>query len=408
MTDNGNNAITIYLPRLPRDERIPDFPKSAYRGWAGKFASVHSRVCEAPKPFFYASALTYIGAILGRRLKHIDSHNIEPRLYTVLIGISGLTRKSTALKMTSSFFRDLPDTGMRVLNGVGSAEGLANVFEKNTRVLVSFDELKAFVGKATIRSSVLLPMFATLFEDNVFANPTKKRSIDLKDAQLSVLAACTGDTFESMWTASFFDLGFINRLFLVAGHTERIHAMPKDPLSRDIARLRREWHRLCEEIPTDGYVITSQGWEAWENWYGFTRYQGDMLTTRLDTIGLRLMLLIAFTRGEEQITVSVINDVIAIIEYELAVRRACAPVDALNSIAELEQKILRLLDSAGSKRVNIGAIRRDTHAQRHGLWAFEQALRNLTACSDIVAERRKVKGRDIVYYRRSHHDPDDE
>jgi len=70
MTDNGNNTITVRLPRLPRDERIPDFPRSAYRGWAGKFASVHSRVCEAPKPFFYASALTYIGAILGRRLKY--------------------------------------------------------------------------------------------------------------------------------------------------------------------------------------------------------------------------------------------------------------------------------------------------------------------------------------------------
>jgi len=137
MADPQRNPTVrqVFVPGIPRDESIPGFPKEAYRGWAGKFASIHSRVCEAPKPFFFASALTYAGAILGRRLHYSDSKGIEPRLFTVLLGMSGLTRKSTALRMTHAFFRNLQDTDLRVQFGVGSAEGLAVEFENKDRVL---------------------------------------------------------------------------------------------------------------------------------------------------------------------------------------------------------------------------------------------------------------------------------
>ena len=64
-----------------------------------------------------------------------------------------------------------------------------------------------------------------------------------------------------------------------------------------------------------------------------------------------------------------------------AARPPFDPVDAENKIAALEEKIRRVLTAKGPRSTR--ELRRDTHADRVGLWAFEQALKNLVAAGDI-------------------------
>src|SRR3990172_11453771 len=122
-------------------------------------------------------------------------------------------RKSTAISKTIDFYRQAT-TEFPICWGVGSAEGLQRKLEKNKRLLLGFDELKHFVSKCKIESSVLLPCVNTLFELNRYESRTKTSDLCLEDVYLSLLAASTISTYQNTWTAQFTDIGFNNRLWL--------------------------------------------------------------------------------------------------------------------------------------------------------------------------------------------------
>ena len=92
---------------------------------------------------------------------------------------------------------------------------------------------------------------------------------------------------------------------------------------------------------------------------------------------------------KEQIDLETVRTVTAILDYELRVRTLLDPIDADNTISKLEEKIRRALTAKGplSKR----DLRRDTHADRAGIWAFEAALNNLLRAEDIELEHGLFK-----------------
>jgi hypothetical protein len=81
------------------------FPEGAYLGVAADFADTFSTACESPKSYFYLSFLTCLGALVGDRVCLQGATRAPARLYTVLLGPSGISRKSTAIKLTVDFLR---------------------------------------------------------------------------------------------------------------------------------------------------------------------------------------------------------------------------------------------------------------------------------------------------------------
>jgi len=191
-------------------------------GAAGSFAYVFSSHLESPKHFFYISYLTCLGNCITKRVQLISEISPQPRPYVVILGESADDRKSTAIDKTVNFFRDtLPNGSFLTCYGVGSAEGLQKKSVEGRGLLLVFDELKAFIGKCKIDSSVLLPCVNTLFESNRYESKTKKSEINIQDAYLSILAASTIQTYERCWDPAFTDIGFNNRLFLCPGKGKR-------------------------------------------------------------------------------------------------------------------------------------------------------------------------------------------
>lgn len=78
------------------------------------------------------------------------------------------------------------------------------------------DEMKSFVDKAKIDGSVLLPMVNQLFDRHDYDNRTKHESLQIRDSSFSLVAACTKDTYARIFSPQFRDIGFFNRLWLVA------------------------------------------------------------------------------------------------------------------------------------------------------------------------------------------------
>jgi hypothetical protein len=339
---------------------------------------------EVPEEFYFAAALTFVGATSGNRLKLNAALNTEPRLFTVLLGESGDVKKSSALRNTTDFFRRIWErsplsTGPIISHGVGSAEGLAEKFKNGAEgVVLCLDELKSLVQKTKIESSALLPMIASLFEQNSYENTTKKQSVRLDDARFSMLGCCTTDTYKSMWTGDAVAIGFPNRLFVVVADRKRKVCWPEPRDEAKLESIRTRIISQLDRLPVT-LAIESDAKCEWERWY--EALPSSIHAKRLDSIGFRLLSLIALTTDKQSIDLETVRTVVTILDYELSVRTVTDPVDADGTIAKLEETIRRQL--AGRGPLTKRELLQFTNARRSGGWYFDEAIKSLVKMGDV-------------------------
>jgi hypothetical protein len=396
---NGHGADISKLPRenLDRDEQAPleaaplHMPEEGFVGIAHDFAALYASALESPMSFFYFVFLTYLGALIAQKITLDSELRPEPRLYTSVLGDSADTRKSTALRKVDEFFRSLgPGYTPSVLFGVGSAEGIAAELKESPSLLLHFDELKSFVDKARNEHSIALPMVSTLFERAEYDNRTKDTRVSIRGASLSLVAACTRETYASIFDTKFLAIGFPNRLWLISGQSDRRipvpRPLPEAALEELRAAVRGRLDAVDQAYVANGlrpvpYRLTSGALAAFRSWY--EARTGSVFERRLDTYGHRLMLLLAVSAGRTVIDEDIVERVVALLRYQLELRRECDPVDADNTIAVLEERIRRSL-ARGALRGR--DLKRRCSYHRAGLWAWDQAVSNLRKAGEIVHE----------------------
>jgi hypothetical protein len=376
-----------------------EFPNSAYVGIAGEFAQLYSQYVESPPQFLYMTFLTYLGAVVADKVTIASELRPSPRLYTVLLGESANARKSAALDFVDRFFREV--LTVNVHYGLGSAEGLAQELESDDgsprSLLLHCDELKLLVDKASQDGSVALPMLTTLFERTMFDNTTKTKKIRVRNGYLSLVAACTTETYQRMWHPSFRDIGFINRLFLVHADAERRFFSPKPVPESERRRLQDELLELVGAITATvearkrpiELAFDPEAERVLQEWY--LSLPDSVHTRRLETYGLRLCILLELAQGEtRKITKETALAVRDLLNYELAVRRLYDPIDADNAIARLEESIRRVLSSYGPMTER--DLKRRVAYQRAGVWVFNQALDNLLRSKEVrfLSDKRRM------------------
>jgi hypothetical protein len=378
-------------------------PTWALIGAGGQFADVMAQYLESPSPFFYFAFLTCLGTLLADKVTVASALQVEPRLYTVLVAESANDRKSTAISKTIAFFEEVRQSTDRdrlgrdvlpVLNGVGSAEGLARALEeRGGTLLLALDELQSFAAKASIQGSSLLSLTATLFDRGVWDNQTKRGNISIRGAKLSMLAACTRETYATTFDETFLSLGFPNRLWLVNDRPDKSFAFP-EPIPaalkikahlalRDcLAPVLANWD--CQQpIP---YALTPEARAIFGDWYA--QRGRSVHERRLDTYGHRLALLLAVSCQKPEIDAEVMTAVVALLGWQLDVRRECDPIDADNDIARMEERIRRVLAKGPVAERD---LKNRTHASRVGLWAWNVAVRNLESAGELqIAPQTKV------------------
>jgi len=347
-------------------------------GVAGKFARLYSRHLEAPIHFFYMSFLTCLGSVLADRATLASEIAPQPRLYLLILGQSADDRKSTAISKTVNFFQDTMGV-FPTCWGVGSAEGLQRKLKKNPSTLLCLDEFKQFIGKCTIKSSILLPCVNSLFESNRYESWTQKREIVLDDVYLSMLGASTIETYERTWERSFTDIGFNNRLFLVPGSGKKRFSMPSKVPENEIYFLRKELKDVLSHVRNGLELqITEDAKLIYHDWY--MNLERSIHTKRLDTYALRLMVLIAVNNRKNLVDTEVVKQAIALCDWQLEVRRIHDPIDADNNVAKMEEKIRRVLSK---KSRTDRELKQYTNARQAGLWFFDTAKKNLQRSQEL-------------------------
>lgn len=374
---------------------IPVWPGEVMRGAAGRFAKSYAAYLETPESFLFMDYLTFLGHAVSGRVSLQSELRPQTRLYTVNLGESADTRKSTSVSKTAEFYSEtLPD--QYHIFGVGSAEGLAKALGFNPKAVLVCDELNSLVQKMRIDGSVLLPCLCTLFEGSRFHNHTKKGEIKVDGAELCLLGASTLDTYRSMFNSRFTNIGFINRLFVVIGDSDRKFSVPEPMPDSEYETLKGDLLEVMDFIEdlttkdrlTGGYYaypMDPEAKEAFHSWY--MGQENSVFTKRLDTYGHRLMPLMAVNELSEIITLDTVQRVISLLEYQLKARKFCDPVDADNKIAALEETIRRLLASGPMRKRD---LEKYAHKARVGTWAWETALKN-------VGVEVKPHGKGLVY-----------
>ena len=96
------------------------------------------------------------------------------------------------------------------------------------------------------------------------------------------------------------------------------------------------------------------------------------------------MQLLAINEQKSLIDEEILDKVIKLSNWQLAVRKRFDPVDADSQMARMEEKIRRVLDSGSKKKRD---LRRAVHAERAGIWFFETAVTNLEKSEEISYDK---------------------
>jgi hypothetical protein len=381
------------------------FPPELMVGTLGDFAREAGRGNELPEVFLYFAALTFLGAYVSRSTVVRLNRDEQPRLYTVLVGASGDVKKSACMNSAARFFRGLElrvgmfDCVPKIQKGLNSAEGLVRIAngykqrgappvppEKN--ILCTFDEFASLMAKGAIDASVLLDTIGSLFAENEYSTSVKNQTIDLADVHLSLLAGCTDQTWENVWTSKAIDIGLDNRILIVTADAKpNWVGLPEPPNEKVLAKLRVRLTKQIKNTPSE-FSFTASAKKLWESWYRSLRRNNENELSgtrrRLDTIGIRLAMLIALTTDKREIDDATVRTVTEIMNYAHHVRKAYAPIDAETFDAHVEQAIMRALWTHGP--LSRSETNRRANVTRFGKGKFSGAVARLVSADDIRLE----------------------
>ena len=382
----GNKKPKTILKKEPMEERLTlDFPHSIMSGLAGDFTKIYGSCLEPPDHFFYMSYLTIFGLYVSDKLWLKSQRKPAPRFYTILLGESSDTRKSTAIEETerhfSEFLKSSNANGFAVCRGAASGEGLGKLLKKTSKVLLYYDELKTFCSKAGIKNSTLLMATNTLFESTEYENYTTRDPLVIEHGLVAMLAASTTDTYANLFDIKFLDIGFNNRLFIVPGDSGKSFPIPK-PIPVDQINYLHEKLQERLDLLQDGLAmpIEKDAEKLWTEFYTQIKGQGPH-SKRLDVYGSRFMPLLALNDMKTAVDLETVEKVILLLKWQHHVRQVHDPIDAENKIARMEEAIRRAFKI--KNKWHQRDLQRKVNYRRCGLWVWESAIKNLTKNIEI-------------------------
>ena len=349
------------------------FPEHSMSGIALDYANLMSQYFESPKPFWYFSFLTCLGHLTSETVILDGSLKTQPRLYMIMLGSSGVSHKSWAGEYTYKFFRELFNSSFPICTGVNSDSGLKNVLAKNSSVLLWFDEFQTFIKKASISGSSLLQHVNELYESNRSEVQKEQKTQIIDPGYLSLLAACTKETYEKVYTPEFLAIGFTNRLWIVPAERTKKVSIPRNIPESQLDPIRERLMSIHARCKTGRIVtMTINSLDEYDSWY--MELAESEYATRLDGYAQRLLVLCALSDGSMEVNRDTVRQVAELCNWQLKVRRHYAPYDADNQLAELEQKIMRhcTIYTPTERELKV-AIR----VQKYGFGLYGKAIDNL-------------------------------
>lgn len=246
-----------------RVERYRSPLPQAYFGWFGRYRNLMSPTAETPDVFHLAVALTLAGIYIGRRASTYYFSTLYPNLYTVLVGDTGKSRKTTAVRRGKAFFNSLGGVdGYRMpfsqIRGLSTAEGLLESLSRYPKALVEQDEFSHIIAKGRQESSAtLLPTLTELWDAPDYQQLlTRANPLLVERPTIALIAATTPQTLALDLGSRHVVSGFANRILFAYGEGKGFLADAPPVDTYEQRALMRDLRDAVDALPQQGHEFS--------------------------------------------------------------------------------------------------------------------------------------------------------
>jgi len=343
---------------------FPKLPRETFRGLIGQYCDLF-RESEAPCAFHLATALTVIGIAAGRNVSANYAQRIYPNFYTVLVGPTATSRKSTAASFGQQFLAYLAPE-LRILTGVSTPEGLLLQIGDRTDsdgsvltsapALIYEDEFSKLLKKARQEYTAnIIPFLNNAFNcPPKIENLTKNQPLRATNPTLSILACAPIEEIDQHMLNEDVSSGFTNRFTFFLGNREQLRPVPGVVNEGAIRELAKETKEKIGRWNAQIFRISPEANDLWKEFY--QRFDQQQWSTRtIQTINQRMplhcmkiaLLYSAIENDQPLIGADQLSVAMKIVGY-LMESSNCIFCD-FDSVpdARLESKVLKILQEAG-------------------------------------------------------------
>jgi hypothetical protein len=365
-----------------KKESVNDFvfPQEAWRGIFETYRQAQEGTTEAPEQYHFAVFKTIAGTIIGRSCYVWNGRNLYPNFYTVLIGPTRRSRKTTAMDRGEKLLQDT-DPLVIILRGLATPEGLvsrlqipeaeeldglpeieqqrvASVSEhEGYRMLVCCNEFASLLRKAKKESSSGLIQTLTDAYDckDTLDNPTRISPLSAEKAFVSMIALSTREWLEKSLDVSDIYGGFVNRnAFYLWAETQPLHN-PDEVNEMLMNEIKMKLHRVRDEKKGGHvkYTFSGETDELLKEWYDkdyYAKYENEIIDAavqRIDENVRKLALLYAVLENDTNdlsIHADQLRAAIAVGEYWKSSATRLFGLFGFSQAARSEMKIIELLE----------------------------------------------------------------
>lgn len=315
----------------PKKETGIIFPEQAWRGLFKTYLKTQEVTTESPQQYHFGIFKTVAGVILGRSCYVWNGRYLYPNFFTVLIGPTRKSRKTTAKSRGENLLADT-DPLVIVQRGLATPEGLigrlqvpaeddleglpeieqqrvASVSEhEGYRMLVICNEFASLLKKAKKETgSGLIPTLTDAYDcQDSLDNPTLRCPLSAWKPFVSMVALSTKDWLETNLDTDDIHGGFVNRnLFYLWTQTHPLYN-PPEPNGFLLNQIKNKLHeiRKAKAGKHEKFTFSGEADAILEKWYlenYYTEYDSEIVDAavqRIDENIRKLALLYAVLENE--------------------------------------------------------------------------------------------------------------
>jgi hypothetical protein len=378
------------------------FPEDAWRGPFKVYREAMRGTSEAPDTAHFTALWAVAAACLRRRVSFHYAFTHYPNVYLVNFGNTGDSKTSAGRQG----LRLLPDQGVKLLRGVGSAEALGDWMQQPEEGppvshLLFIEELATLLTRGGWEGSTLLSFLTETFDaPERYEIPFRKNPILVQEPTPTLVA---GTTVEWLWKGlREIDVhgGFGNRIFYATGPPKPPIPLPAKPNQEALAEVRSHLQRLAT-LPSIELVFVPDALALWSEFYlAWKATSWSELTTaaikRIPTYIVKLSMVYACLEGTSLITADQLSAAIKVGHYGAKCADQLMNRHRQHSIqGKCEARVLAVL-----KEVDLPPWQ--IHRRISGSYTAEElarVLRALEAAGAIFQVRKTSRG-ESVYGRR--------
>jgi hypothetical protein len=382
-----------------------------------------SFLTDAPEIYHDFSALNLLSLAIGRTPINVTPKQLYPNMWTILIGVSGVSRKSTALCLADSI---LPDGYQRLPNDF-TPESLQECLSKQSQGLIIKEEIGGFLSSIKRRDFMVgTPDLLCQLYDCPSKYRKTLRSVDFKlsDICFNIMAATTPSRFLQAVEPEDFDSGFLSRFLIIYG--KKSFALPRRRWDHsDTERLdkcKTLWNEVHDAFHSGSQVhefdFEPEALEWADAWQTMREEEtlkindlkeADLkgaIITRLSDYVLKLSALYEVDNISKNIVSKLVDSQI-LISFE-SVEKACSTIDNLLTLQtenllilltkdNISKRLVTLTNVIRSKADSEGWIKHGKLLQLMNMSAYEFRLLLQTAFERELIEEPKHEGKATYY-----------